>query len=383
MFQNSFLRDISRSAYIQLLGSEYSVPGGPVISQGTLVGSKLIEIPTTQPANDPTFAITYADVQSMIDTGIQSGVIPAPSVNSCYVVFFASTLVVDPGGKTVGSTSGGFHSVFRTKAGVNSTYCVVDASDVGGSNTTFYASHELVEAITNPDNDGAGGAHGWFDSNTGQEIADVCFDGDNLNGPPTFHGYSIARFWSNGQNRCVAPTEDNQTIKGASLRISVGGSDCVVEPIAGAVATFTVSASLGGLPESMNNIKWIAQEGAQLVGPANQPTCKIKSPATAGSFRVVVSATDSFGCQLQVVQTFYCVTVQQSAWQEELCRLRHVILENWRLINPIWGPPEHDFSYRPVRANEVLRVKEVVSLLDKLISHLEKQPANLARERAK
>ena len=62
---NTFLRDILGSAYFRLAAKEYSPPGGPQIGYGSLVASKLIELPITQPANNPSF-IQYSDVEHML-----------------------------------------------------------------------------------------------------------------------------------------------------------------------------------------------------------------------------------------------------------------------------------------------------------------------------
>jgi hypothetical protein len=212
-FINLFLRDILGSAYLGLVAKEYSPSGGPQIGYGSLVASRLIELPITRPANSPAFTIQYTDVENMLDSSIQNGAIPAPSSNSCYMIFFADVSVQDQTGGVTGQNAGGFHAVFTSKSGVSVTYCVVDASDLGGSNTTFYASHELVEAITNPNNSGFSIGDGWFDANN-QEIADVCFASDNLNGPPIFHGQSVAKFWLRSENRCGVPPQDNLVASG-------------------------------------------------------------------------------------------------------------------------------------------------------------------------
>jgi hypothetical protein len=372
---NSFLRDVVGSAYLRLLATEYSVSGGPQIGHGSLQASRLIELPITQPANSASFTIKYTDVEAMIDSSIQSGVVPAPGANSCYIVFFGDVLVVDQQGGIVGQNAGGFHAMFPNKAGINITYCVVDSSDFGGSNTTFYATHELVEAITNPDNNGFNPGNGWYDA-AGHEIADVCTQADNLNGPPFFHGYNVANFWVPSRKTCSAPPDDTLLSRGAVVRISANDSSegCIVGIPCNTEVAFAASASIGGAADLLTDCQWTAQDGAQTVGPTNHLACTVLTPNLPGQFSVQFTAVDGFGCSLQEEATFVCVPAVQIGWAEEVCKLKHLILKDWRFINPIWGS-SRDFGNLPVHAVELRRMRDFALQLDKLISLLERQPS--------
>ena len=374
---NSFLRDILGSAYLGLLAKEYSPTGGPQIGYGSLSASSLIELPITRPAKTPAFTIQYTDVEAMLDSSIQNGVVPAPNVNSCYIIFFAGVMVVSPSGDIVGNTAGGFHSMFRSKAGINITYCVVDADDLGGMNTTFYTSHELVEAITNPDNNGVNLGGGWYDGD-GKEIADVCFNSDSLSGLPLFHGASVASFWLRSQNRCGVPLDDNRVDAGAVVKIAPKKyvrHDCAWGIPCNTKVEFVASASVDGTVDALTNPSWaVPQDGAQIIGSVNQLTCTVLTPSYPSQFKLLFSGLDEFGCELQGQGNFSCVTSTQIAWTEELCALKHIILENWRFINPLWDP-SRDFSVLPVRAAELARMQELVLQLKKVNMLLQRQPS--------
>ena len=372
---NGFLRDVVGSAYLELLAAEYSVSGGPQIGHGSLQASRLIELPITQPANSPSFTIKYTDVEAMIDSSIRSGIVPAPGANTCYIVFFADVLVVDQQGGIVGQDAGGFHAMFTNKAGMNITYCVIDSRDTGGPNTTFYTTHELVEAITNPDNNGFNPGNGWYDE-ARREIADVCFDADNLNGPPLFHGYNVARFWAGSRKTCSAPPDDTLVNPGAVIRISANNSSggCIVGIPCNTEVAFAASASIGGATDLLTDCQWTAQDGAQTIGSTDHLACTVLTPNLPALFRVQFTAVDEFGCFLQEEAIFHCVSGAQIGWAEEVCKLKHLILKDWRFINPLWDPLR-DFRSLPVHATELGRMRNFVLQMDKLISLLERQPS--------
>jgi hypothetical protein len=61
-------------------------------------------------------------------------------------------------------------------------------------------------------------------------------------------------------------------------------------------------------------------------------------------------------------------------WLNELCKLKHLILEYWRFINPLWDPLR-DFNYLPVSEIELNRVRHLAGELSRMASLLERQPS--------
>lgn len=67
--------------------------------------------------------------------------------------------------------------------------------------TTKAASHELIEAATDPQ------GNSWYDRSLGSngEAGDLCENGNPPNGFIAGGSYQIASYWSNANNGCVAP----------------------------------------------------------------------------------------------------------------------------------------------------------------------------------
>ncbi len=139
--------------------------------------------------------VTSADVQSMIVCEIINGYVPAPvlGVDTIYIVVYPPGFInsAHPG-------MGGQHQHFDAYNNERFYYAWVDNADI----TAF--SHELAEAITDPDEDAdlspevpntsipAGDDH---------EISDVCC-GLEASAP----WYSVAKYYSPLQRSCVANT---------------------------------------------------------------------------------------------------------------------------------------------------------------------------------
>ena len=132
-----------------------------------------------------------------IESQVSAGALPNPDANSLFVLYLPPGLdVTDREGVTTCAGSGGYHDV--TGGSYLAAYAVV-AQCAGNTmdDLTFAASHETIEAITNPQPAGNGGF--YIDTNIawtgagGGEVADIC-QGD---GPIASGGYAMARIWSN------------------------------------------------------------------------------------------------------------------------------------------------------------------------------------------
>jgi hypothetical protein len=205
------------SAYFDWL-VEYDTPRsggtGQTIGRGGFVVQKLI---SPSAANDGQ-TISDSQIQAELAAQLQAGALPAPTndsggnANTLYMVHF-------PQGKTItlGSVSScvnngfcAYHGSFALGA-QNVLYGVLpDMGPQSGcrqgcgqnavpfDNQTSVASHELVEAVTDPVV-----SLGWFDPNTGNEIGDICNQqqGTVLGGDGV--AYVVQKEFSNRANACI------------------------------------------------------------------------------------------------------------------------------------------------------------------------------------
>jgi hypothetical protein len=211
------------TAYEQMLSSgvhdwleEYNTTSPPqTIGRGSFRGSTQITPATGRNGT----RISDANIQAELAAQIAGGTLPPPDDNALYVIHF-------PRGKTITFETAtscidfcAYHGTFQIN-GQNVYYGVMPdlrdgscANGCGAAPTTFQnqtsvASHEVIEAITDPeiglvtDFDPPGPPLAWFDP-TFSEIADIC---NHQQG--TFIGtdgatYTIQKEWSNQANACI------------------------------------------------------------------------------------------------------------------------------------------------------------------------------------
>ncbi len=182
----------------------------------------LVVRPPQHLTDDPPAAIDDTGITDLLDANL-GGASPAwgaPDPDTIYTLFFPAGTIVDDG---TGSTScdgwDGYHSDY-TVDGVTVPYAVVVACpgfDGPGftelDQITVVASHELVEAATDPFDDPSGyaevdAAHAVFTVITGGELADLCGEGSDYGWTPSDMTYKVQRSWSNaaaaaGHDPCV------------------------------------------------------------------------------------------------------------------------------------------------------------------------------------
>lgn len=184
---NAFFDYIVTSSYMDQL-AEYSVQGYQ-IGYGTRSGSSLI------PTGSLTSSVSDADIQSMLQTQIASGTLPAPNAGTLYFVFLPDGVTVTLDGQSSCQQFCGYHN-----ANAGTYYAVVPFPSCSGcvsSLATFdaiteVASHELAEAVTDPVP-----GQGWYDDTSG-EIGDICAWQTKSLG-----AYTVQLEWSNQQQSCV------------------------------------------------------------------------------------------------------------------------------------------------------------------------------------
>jgi len=200
----SFAGAIPASPYVDWL-REYNT-SAQQIGRGVLDGVYTVSPPTS--ANGS--VVSNAQIQSALGKLIAASRLPKPSADRVYVILFRK-------GQTITRPEGdsrhmfcGYHDT-RSYASHALAYAVIPyeignpgcraASNSFDSLTTI-TSHELVEAITDPD---VGlGKIAWYNRNYG-EIGDICA-GASTPGPVTGADgvrYVVQREWSNRRGSCV------------------------------------------------------------------------------------------------------------------------------------------------------------------------------------
>jgi hypothetical protein len=203
-----FYSALTKSSYFAWL-SEYDTTSQQ-IGQGSLAG-----VVSIAPAHKGK-ALTDAQIEKELAAQIRKGVLPKPDLNTVYMVHFPPGAVVSMGGAHSCEPGGfcGYHSSFRSGRSRVRYAVLPDMSSGSGCDTgcgsspfaavTSVASHELVEAVTDPDvglAKGLGPPLAWYDSANG-EIGDICAgrDGKLRGGGAT---WTVQKQWSNNAGACV------------------------------------------------------------------------------------------------------------------------------------------------------------------------------------
>jgi len=201
---SSFYAGITASKHIDWL-SEYDTPTQH-IKRASLDSVYTVRPPAS--ANGP--RVSDTQIASALRMMIAAGQLPKPSSNRMYAIFFRS-------GQTITATDGdsardfcAFHDATSYKS--STAYYAVMPYEVGNrgcqpasnsfDSVTTVASHELVEAITDP---GVGlNRIAWYDRANG-EVGDICA---GISSPASVAGgdgvrYVVQREWSNQSGACI------------------------------------------------------------------------------------------------------------------------------------------------------------------------------------
>jgi hypothetical protein len=206
---NQFFDTILASPYAEFL-AEYSVPVR-AIGHGRRVSTVTI---TSSEPGDPVPGggrqVTDDQIRQALQGWINAGTVPAVTSNTLYFVYLPPGVTSLLNGDASCQVFCGYHfSVgniyYAVEPYLTCAGCTYGQGDL--DSLTKVSSHELTEAITNPQatfdsNDG-----GWWDDNLLQqgqppEIGDIC----NAQ-VAQYAGYTIQAEWSNQQNSCVLPQE--------------------------------------------------------------------------------------------------------------------------------------------------------------------------------
>jgi hypothetical protein len=190
---DGYFADITQSSYMDLL-NEYGVGRGNFLDGVINLGN-----PPRGSVVDDT------EIQSMLDTGIHWGYFDAPTANQLYFVFTLPNVLVTAGGGDSQTEFLGYHSTFYDPT-LGPIYYAVIPHPVGNADIwgftdfqqqTAVSSHELAEAVTDPDCQ-----TGWQDATTGiqGEIGDLAVGNFGL-----LHGYVVQAEYSNYYGGPVIP----------------------------------------------------------------------------------------------------------------------------------------------------------------------------------
>jgi hypothetical protein len=175
---DTFLKDVTGGPYLQALASAgYNVGPGSAVA-GAVDNTALTAGST----------ISDAFIRARLQADITSGLVQAPNANTLYVVYVEPDVAVNLGSGQGTTQQGilGYHTAFLGANGAPIRYAVVVSPGGAAHNSvlpeattavdqlTAVTSHELAEAVTDPDinSNVNNGRLGWFDPQRG-EIGDI------------------------------------------------------------------------------------------------------------------------------------------------------------------------------------------------------------------
>jgi hypothetical protein len=175
---DAFLKDVTGGPYLQALQrAGFNV--GPGTAVAGAVDSTALTVGST---------ISDAFIRSRLQADVTSGLLQAPNANTLYVVYVEPDVAVNLGAGQGTTQQGilGYHTAFVGANGAPIRYAVVVAPGGAAHNSvlpeatsaidqqTAVTSHELAEAVTDPDinSNVNNGRLGWIDPQRG-EIGDI------------------------------------------------------------------------------------------------------------------------------------------------------------------------------------------------------------------
>jgi hypothetical protein len=187
---NAFFDSVLSSGLMDVL-AEYSV-AGQSIGHGTRVAT--VTVTDIEPGGG-SGTVSDADIRSALQAWVKGAAVPPATANTLYFIYLPPGVTSTLQGQQSCQAYCGYH---QNAGGI--VYAVEPYPDCAGCNfgstvldsLTVVSSHELCEAITDPDGDG------WYDGSTGNEIGDICV-GDVAD----LGGYAVQREWSNAKGACV------------------------------------------------------------------------------------------------------------------------------------------------------------------------------------
>jgi hypothetical protein len=197
-FPAGFSQWLVTSSWLLEVGADYGV------GRGTVLGA--VKRPDRAPD-----AITDAQIVDILFSGLADGTLPKPAdgnLGDVLYMFWFSHTVITAGSQKSCVDFGGYHNSAR-RNGVEVVYAVVAECD--GLDTRIVASHELIEAATDPMPSNHPGYQLTDETSPwlalGEEVGDLCERSD-ATGTWNDGSNAAQRIWSNtaaaaGQDPCI------------------------------------------------------------------------------------------------------------------------------------------------------------------------------------
>ncbi len=220
----AFYNAVVGSSHVTWLNNDYKTTA-PVqaIGAGTFAGQVQI---TPSAANTPTaqnictksgsVRIKDAQIQAELKLQIAAGKIPAPDANTYYAIYFPANVGIQQSTSCSGVQFCAYHGTVAASTGIAEFYYGIlpdftspaFATGCGGStqynNVTSVSSHELIEAITDPEVGIAkvvGKPLAWYNTTYG-EIGDICNGQQGTITGTDGASYVVQTEWSNTSQTC-------------------------------------------------------------------------------------------------------------------------------------------------------------------------------------
>lgn len=240
---------ITTTPWWEAVSKEYCTNAG-CIGPGSSGGHVVLPASTTTSYTDSVMPNAASTVKDLIKANVADGTFPAPEADTLYVVYFPAGVSVSlsaPGqGTSQSCVSGGFGGYHQDLAvvppgatqSVKVAYAIVPRCGNKEATTTVAASHEIVEAATDP---ATSGSPAWYMTSSpwavlGGEVADLCVDVTGGNDTYQESGFTVQRSWSNmaaaaSHDPCV-PTPASDVYFGSApvadqLQMAIGDTQTV------------------------------------------------------------------------------------------------------------------------------------------------------------
>jgi len=289
-YLDNFMKTVGPAPDFASVLTQYAQSGQP-ISTGVYQGD-------TQITTEPGAKIDDSAIQTTIQSWINAGLVPAPSLDQVYVLSFPPSTQVTMGTDASCTNFCGYHGTIKTSSGSGGLirYIVSPYPSCAGcqfestvlDSSTVVLSHEMSETITDPDvglaTSTLGPPLGWYDQTNG-EIGDICAGDPNA----SLLGFKVQTEWSNADKACVAsrsvaPNPDfSVSVAPPSQTVTQGNSttyNVVATPANGFSGSIAWSAS--GLPSGATS---------SFSGTGNSVKLQVSAGAStaAGSYTLTVT----------------------------------------------------------------------------------------------
>lgn len=167
---------------------EYSTPSTSIRS-----GRRIASVVAA--AGEPNAQVTDDQIQKALQQWIAGGTVPQPDANTVYFVYLRPGITVSfQGGLSCKAFCGYHENIGNSIFYAVEPYITCAGCSFGAilDSLTTVSSHELAEAITDPD------GNGWYDDGSGDEVGDICAGSTTRLGD-----YLVQNLWSNARGICT------------------------------------------------------------------------------------------------------------------------------------------------------------------------------------